>query len=98
MSSISINLDLIESTMDTLSNQMEKSSIKNENEYGFKTPPRKMIQNPIKPPSIKMQYYHARLKRSRSVLINLNDLGNESDDERESPKVLRSKFPNLNSE
>ena len=51
-------------------------------------------------PFLKKEYFQARerLKRSRSVPIDLHELGNESDDERESPKVMRSKFPNLNNE
>jgi hypothetical protein len=88
-----IDIDLINSTMNNLSNQLEKSSIKNENNFGFKTPPRTNLN--LNSPSIKKEYYEAkeaRLKRRRSVLANLNDLGNNTDDESNSPKVIRLKF------
>jgi hypothetical protein len=81
--------------MDKLVNDLKKSSIKNEKEVGFKTPPRNMIPKQNVPPSIKKEYFEARLKRRRSVISNLNDLGNQADDERELPKVNRYKFPNL---
>jgi hypothetical protein len=97
MSAISINLDLIESTMDNLASDMQKSSIKNENEVGFRTPNRQLIKKIDNPPVIKKEYLEARLKRRRSVLINLNELGNlsDADDESASPRVIRLKFPSL---
>jgi hypothetical protein len=97
MPTISINLELIESAMDNLTNNMEKSSIKNENEVGFKTPTRQIFKKIDNPPVIKKEYLEARLKRRRSVIMNLNELGNlsDADDERESPKVIRLKFPSL---
>jgi hypothetical protein len=97
MSAISINLDLIESTMDNLASDMQKSSIKNENEFGFRTPTRQQIKKIDNPPVIKKEYFEARLKRRRSVLINLNQLCNlsDADDESDSPKVIRLKFPSL---
>jgi hypothetical protein len=95
MPSISINLDLIDSdnNMDKIINELAKSSIKSENDYGFKTP-RKMIKHPASPPSIKNEYFKARIKRSRAS-INLNELGFLSDEENQSPKVKRIMFPNL---
>ena len=97
MPSISINLDLIDSDsdnkMDKITDELAKSSIKSENDYGFKTP-RRMIKHPANPPSIKNEYYQARLKRSRTTM-NLNELGFVSDEENHSPKVKRIMFPNL---
>jgi hypothetical protein len=92
-----IDITLIDSTMNNLSNQLEKSSIKNEDSFGFRTPPRNKVNPNINPnpPCIKKEYHEARLKRRRSVLANLNDLGNETDDESNFPKVIRLKFPNL---
>jgi hypothetical protein len=101
MPTISINLDLIDSTMDKLSNQLDKSSIKNENEFGFKTPPRNQNKGKPFPPSIKQEYNEAkeaRLKRRRSVLANLNELGNLSSDENNSPKIIRLNFPIISNE
>ena len=97
MSAISINLDLIESTMDNLASDMKKSSIKNETEYGFKTPPRQIFKKIDNPPVIKKEYHEARFKRRRSILTNLNMLGNlsDADDESDSPKIIRLKFPSL---
>ena len=80
--------------MDKLINDMKKSNIKNEKEVGFKTPPRNMIPKQNNPPSIKKEYFEA-IKRRRSIFSNLNDLGNQADDESDSPKVNRLKFPKL---
>jgi len=88
-----IDLNLIDSTMDNLSNYFDKSSIKNENECGFKTPPRNQNKEKLPPPAIKREYHEARLKRRRSVPSNLNELENENDDESKSPKVIRLIFP-----
>jgi hypothetical protein len=92
-----IDITLIENTMNNLTNQLQKSSIKNENEFGFKTPPRQQIKKIDNPPVIKKEYLEARLKRRRSVIMNLNELGNlsDADDESDNPKVIRLKFPNL---
>lgn len=90
-----IDINLIESAMDKLSNQLDKSSIKNENDFGFKTPSRNPKKESPSPPSIKKEYHEARLKRRRSVLLNLNELGNLSDDESNSPKIIRLNFSPL---
>jgi len=81
--------------MDKLVNDLKKSSIKNEESVGFKTPPRNIIQKQNVPPSIKKEYFEARLKRRHSVFSNLNDLGNQADDESDNPKINRLKFPKL---
>jgi len=94
MSGLTIELYDDINQMDELVNNLKKSSIKNEKEVGFKTPPRNMISKQNNPPSIKKEYFEA-IKRRRSVSSNLSDLGNQADDENESPKVIRLKFSKL---
>jgi hypothetical protein len=92
MSKLTIDLNLIDISMDKITSDFEKSSLKNEHEYGFKTPSRKLISKRNTPPSIKKEYNEARLKRSRAVIENLNELDDNSDND--NIKVSRIRFSN----
>jgi len=96
MSKLTIDLDLIDISLNKITTDLQKSSIKNEYDYGFKTPSRRITKRNT-PPSIKKEYVEARLKRSRSVIENLNELDNNSEIEDDNNKIRRITFSSLES-